>query len=769
MERRLAAILALDVVGYSRLMRANEADTLAVLKAHRKEIIDPKATQYGGRTIKLMGDGVLLEFGSVVDAVTFAVEIQHAFGERNSGLPDGRQVRYRIGINIGDVIVEGDDIYGDGVNIAARLEGLAEPGGICISSAVHAQVVGKIDLVFEDLGEQQVKNIAEPVTVHRVVLDEKAAAFITPVVAPAAAARRRSRPVAAAAAVVCFLVVAGVLWWRPWSPDVEPANVGRLAFALPDKPSVAVLPFDNLSDDPQQEYFVDGLTDDLITDLSKISGLFVIARNSTFAYKGTAVTIRQVAEDLGVQYVVEGSVRRSSDEVRINAQLIDAFSGRHVWAERYDGPLGDIFDLQDKVVGQIVSALAVSLTDAEQVGGGAETAVVEAYDAFLRGLELYHRFTPESHKSAITHFERAIELDPDYGRAYAGLAAVYWSAIEIGWEVTIELDLPWQQIFDSARDYLSKALEHPSPLAYRVSAQLLLHNKRFDEAVGEIDKAISLDPNDADSYASKSEVLVRAGDAEVAETAARTAMRLNPNYRASYLHALGRSLFGQQRFGEAVEVLERALSRDPESHNLEDYYLAAAYGHLGRTEEAEAAVQRYNESSEQIGWESLTLGYIGRWITYKNEADVERLREGLRLAGVPEGAAPLAEEEEFLQLVSEDSSGFDVVGAIEIDAATARTLFHRGVVFIDVRSAGHFREGHIPGSVHLDLYTALSPENLGELVAVDDEVVFYCFGESCYRSAHACAKALTWGFARVYYFAGGYPAWKEAGYPVENE
>jgi TolB-like protein/class 3 adenylate cyclase len=344
-KRRLTTILAADVVGYSRLMAADEAGTLAALKSHRKELIEPKAAQYNGRTVKLMGDGTLMEFASVVDAIAFAVEVQCAMQARNADIPEDRRIVYRIGINIGDIIVEGDDIYGDGVNIAARLEGLAEPGGVCISRSVHTQIKGKLDLTFEDLGEKEVKNIPEPVMVFRVAFDDKAATLLTPVVQVAAKRERRWWPVATAAVVVSVVAVGGALWWQPWAPDVEPASVERMAFPLPDRPSIAVLPFTNMSDDPAQEYFADGMTEDLITDLSKISGLFVIARNSVFTYKGKAVKVRQVAEELGVRYVLEGSVRRAGEQVRINAQLIDATTGGHLWAERYDGSLADVFGL----------------------------------------------------------------------------------------------------------------------------------------------------------------------------------------------------------------------------------------------------------------------------------------------------------------------------------------------------------------------------------------------------------------------------------------
>jgi TolB-like protein/class 3 adenylate cyclase len=365
MERRLAAILAADMVGYSRLMAADETGTLARQNAHRKELIDPRIAEYGGRVVKSTGDGVLVEFPSVVDALCCAVTIQLAMPEREAASPEENRIAYRIGINLGDIIIEDDDIYGDGVNVAARLEALAEPGGICVSRTVVDHVRGKVTSDFEDLGEQQVKNIPEPVHVFRVLMQPEAARK------SASESRRMAwwrSPAAGMVGVVAVLAIAavGIMVWRPWAPDVEPASVERMAFALPDKPSLAVLPFDNMSGDPEQEYFADGMTEDLITDLSKISGLFVIARNSTFTYKGTPVEVRQVAEDLGVRYVLEGSVRRAGDEVRINAQLIDATTGGHVWAERYDGSVVDIFSVQDEFVRKIVKALAVNLSEDEQ-------------------------------------------------------------------------------------------------------------------------------------------------------------------------------------------------------------------------------------------------------------------------------------------------------------------------------------------------------------------------------------------------------------------
>ena len=434
MERRLAAILAADVVGYTRLMGADEAGTLARLKALRGEIIDPEIARYNGRIVKLMGDGALVEFASVVDVVACAAAIQRANAARDADLAAGDRLALRIGVNLGDVIVEGEDIYGDGVNIAARLEGLADPGGICISDIVHQSVRAKLDLAFEDLGPQQIKNVAEPVRVYRVRLAPGATGEASP-------AKRAWRRPAIAAGIAVLALAAGVaVWQRPWEPKVELASVERMAFPLPDKPSIAVLPFVNMSDDPEQEYFADGMTEDLITDLSKVAGLFVISRTSTFVYKGHSVPVRQVSEDLGVRYVLEGSVRRAGDTVRINAQLIDATTGGHLWAERYDGNVTDIFAVQDSFVREIVAALALNLSESEQeeIASG-QTSNIEAREAFQNGWEHYLRYTPEDNATAAEQFKRAVELDPEYGRAYSALGMVYVRGCQWRWNKELEM------------------------------------------------------------------------------------------------------------------------------------------------------------------------------------------------------------------------------------------------------------------------------------------------------------------------------------------
>jgi adenylate cyclase len=527
-----------------------------------------------------MGDGALMEFASVVDAVRFSVEAQCAMRELNAGVLEAHRILYRIGINIGDIIVEGEDIYGDGVNIAARLQAVAEPGGICIARNVHNQIKGKLDLEFKYLGEKEVKNIVEPLTVYRVVLDKKAVALVTPLVEVPVKNGWSRRWHAAAALVIAVLAVGSLIWWRPWGHEFEPASVERMALPLPDKPSIVVLPFNNFSADPEQGYFADGMTEDLITDLSQVSGTFVIARNSSWTYKDKPIKVQQVAEELGVRYVLEGSVQRSGDQVRINAQLDDALNGRHLWAERYDGSARDVFALQDKVIRQIVAALAVNLTSNESAQiTEAETSVPQAYDAFLQGWDYYHRQTTKDTAKdtakAISYFEQAVRLEPGYGRAYAGLAVAYWSFVTSGWQSAVGIE--WQRAYDGLNENLAKALQHPTALAYSVSAEWLSIQGRKEEALAQIEHALVLGPNEAGTHVSRARILIANGRAEEAEKAVRLAMRLNPHYGPDYLSALGQALMLQERYGEAAEFVERAVNRQPDRD--EDYKtLASIYG-----------------------------------------------------------------------------------------------------------------------------------------------------------------------------------------------
>ncbi len=633
-ERRLTTILAADVVGYSRLMAADEAGTLTSLKALHRELFEPKTAEHHGRVVKLMGDGTLMEFGSVVDAVRFSVDVQRTLAERNAGVPEDRRIVYRIGINIGDVIIEGEDIYGDGVNIAARLEGLADPGGICVARNVYNQVKGKVDTTFEDLGAQTVKNIPEPVQVFKVLLDSPA----TDKVAVAAPATKRSLrwPVVAGGLAVLLIVGGIALWLRPWEPREEPASVEAMAFPLPDKPSIAVLPFSNMSGDPEQEYFADGMTDDLITDLSKISGLFVIARNSSFSYKGQQVKVGQVAEELGVRYVLEGSVRRAGNEVRINAQLIDATTGGHLWAERYDRDYADIFDLQDEVIGRIISALAVRLTDAEQYQVERKpTDNLEAYEAYLKAEQRYHSYAYNLLGPAMGSYQKAIALDPNFAEAHAGyarLAIDYLSGFET--YRFVDADEARRRAYDSVTRAL--ALNPDLSRAHSVLGLLHMVDENYDEAVVSARKAVSIDPNSAQAFTDLALVLIYAGRASEAVPAMETALRLEPNPPHYYLYVWGRVLFMNGRYEQALAVLGKVREEQGRYYvGGVRLFLAMTLAELGRLDEARRVAREDFFNHPFARWWSIAyLRHI--WAHHKRKEDLERLLSALRKAGFPE-------------------------------------------------------------------------------------------------------------------------------------
>jgi len=623
--RRLAAILAADMVGYSGLMEADEAGTIARQKAHRKELIDPEIAEHGGRIVKTMGDGILVEFPSVVAAVACAVKMQRAIQEREAELPKDRRIQYRVGINLGDIVIDGDDILGDGVNVASRLEALAEPGGICVPSKVLHEVRNKLDVGYEFIGERKVKNIETPVPAYRVLLEREAAGTI---VGEEQADRRRQGLAMLLVAAGIFLVAgSGAWWWQLRAPGGEPTDVSKIAVPAGDKPSIAVLPFANLSDDTEQEWFVDGMTEDLITDLSKISGLIVIARNSAFTYKGKDVNAQEVAEDLNVSHILEGSVRRAGDQLRINVQLIDASTGGHLWADRYDETMDNIFALQDRVARRVVSALAVTLTASDEQRLTVEgTRNIAAYEAFLRGWEHVRRFTPEDFAAARDYFEKAIELDPEYARAYAALAMIYYRGFELRW--SRELGVGWDVARLRAGSYLQRALENPTPLAYRVQSEMYLRVKRTDEALERAERALALDPNDPENQAAVAKSLIFLGREEEAIERIETAMSSEVHYPSEYLYLLGLAYFGMERYEEAASNFEEALSRSPENYRIKAP-LAASYVYLGRKDDARLAFEEYYEEEPP--------SHYGRWSEedmwlrwpYEHQADWDRLKKGL--------------------------------------------------------------------------------------------------------------------------------------------
>jgi adenylate cyclase len=578
MERRLAAIFTADVAGYSRLVGADEEGTIDRLSAHRRELIEPKIAEHQGRLVKTTGDGVLAEFASPVKAVRCAIDVQHGMAARNADIPEGSRIEFRIGINLGDVVVDDDDIYGDGVNIAARLENLAEPGSVFISRAVRDFVTDTAELVLEDLGERELKNIAKPVQVFRIA-------------APAQAVAASQAP----------------------------------APAVPQKPSIAVLPFTNMSGDAEQEYFSDGMTEDLITDLSKISALFVIARNSSFAYKGRLVKVQDIGRDLGVRFVLEGSIRKSGNRVRITAQLIDAESGGHLWAERFDRDLTDIFATQDEVVEKIVRALAVTLTQGEEKRLGRRgTANVAAYEAVLRARELLGGATRETVAQARAMYQRAIELDASYAVPHAGLAATAVSNYVSDWA-----DDPGAEL-DQAERWARRALklDESEPFAHMALGHVLLWRRDHDGALAEFRSMIALDPNFAQGHSATGLALMYAGRAAEALEAFALSKRLDPHYPSIVLHYLAQANFSLGNYGTAAKQLLERIARTPGTDSSR-MMLAACYGNLERVEEARAAWAELLKVNPDFSLEQRE-----RVLPYKDPRDFARIADALAKAGL---------------------------------------------------------------------------------------------------------------------------------------
>ena len=581
-NRKLAAILVADVVGYSRLMAADEAGTLAALKRHRETIFDPTVAAHNGRIVKLIGDGAIVEFGSVVDAVNCAVSVQRSNRALRDEASGQSKIILRIGINLGDVIIEGDDIYGDGVNIAARLEPLAEPGGICVSSIVNESIGNRIDVRFQDGGEISVKNIDRPIRV-----------------------------------------------WK-WHPGATPLAAVKSNAAKPEpngaSVSIAVLPFTNMSGDPEQEYFSDGISEDIITDLSKIGGLTVIARNSSFTYKGRAVDVRTVGRELAVRSVLEGSVRRVGNRVRVAAQLIDTASGSHVWGERYDRDLTDIFEVQDDVTRRIVDALKVTLSPAEKARlADGETANVDGYDYVLRGRELLGKTkNRESFEQSTQFFMRALELDPSYSQAYAGLSIAYNLDYQNRWSDNPDSSLSLAQL------YAEHAIEKnpKEPFARLVASWAAIFLKDLDRAKSEAEIAVSLNPNYAFAYNCLGSIHTYSGRPLEAIAVIEHAMRLDPAWSKQYLHFLGTAYLLAGKYETAAALLRQRILLVPET-DFSRAILASALGHLGQVEEARMIWDELQKINPRYSFRE----HFAR-LPFRQE-DVEKVAEGLAKAGLP--------------------------------------------------------------------------------------------------------------------------------------
>ena len=633
-KRKLTTILYADVKGYSRLMGRDDEGTLRVLNPYM-DIISKFIKEYNGRIEGTAGDSVLAKFSSVVDAVNCAAGIQRELRVKNEPLPEDKRIEFRIGINIGDIIDNRSDIHGDGVNIAVRTEELADGGGITITRAVYDQVHNNVDCGFEYIGEHEMKNISEPVRVYRVLMDEKDAGVLRQGKVKKQLSPRNKKiiNILLPGIVAVILVATGSTIWN-WY--IKPLSiVDEIKF---DKPSIAVLPFTNMSRDPDQEYFSDGMTDDLITDLSKIRGLYVIARSTVFTYKNKSVKIKEVGRDLGVRYVLEGSVRRIGEKLRINAQLIDSKSGGHVWAERYDGKLDDVFALQESVLKKIVSAMSVKLTSFEvkNITDKKETGVIEAYDLYLKGMEHVNRFTPEDLGKAKNYFQKAVKLDPEYGRAWAGLALTYFSATKIrphGIKAIGELDYATARL--RVRYYLEKGMKNPTLLAYQVSSLFSLQMRYFDRAEAEIERALSSNPNDASFIRTKALIYRATGRYKESINLYKKAMRLDPLNVTDALYGTSLALFLMGKLKEAETVSDRLLTHMSDKMNILLAVPAVVYAYAGREKDARDLMNKYMKSfAHPLIPGSIKLATTVRLITNQKKA-AERFARGLHKAGMP--------------------------------------------------------------------------------------------------------------------------------------
>jgi adenylate cyclase len=580
-NRKLAAILAADVVGYSRMMAADEAGTLAALKRHRETVFDPAVAAHKGRVVKLIGDGTIVEFASVIDAVNCALSVQRPAEHAPDQRASQAAIVLRIGINLGDVIMEGDDLYGDGVNIAARLEPLAEPGGICISSIVNESIGNRVDVRFQDGGDITVKNIDRPIRVWRWHPS------ITAVPSPSIA------------------------------PNPGPNGAGQ---------SIAVLPFTNMSGDPEQEYFSDGISEDIITDLSKIAGLTVIARNSSFTYKGRSVDVREIGRELGVRSVLEGSIRRAGQRVRITAQLIDATSGSHLWAERYDRDLTDIFAVQDEVTTQIVGALKVTLSPAEKARlVEKEPSNIAAYDCVLRGREIMlgKDKNRETFVEAVTYFKKALELDANYSQAYASLGFAHMFDYQNRWSDDPDKSLKL------AREYAQKAIDNDpnEPMAHGAAALTAIFEKDFDRAQAEVDRTLALNPSSALAHNLLGTIRSYSGRPLEAIPAIEQAMRLDPAFRPQFLHFLGIAYLLAGKYETAAAMLRQRILLVPNT-DFSRAVLAATLGHLGEIAEARRVWAELMEINPKFSFSA----YIGRQPMRPDDA--ERVVAGLAKTGL---------------------------------------------------------------------------------------------------------------------------------------
>jgi len=614
MQRRLVAVMSADVVGYSALMAVDEEGTLARLKAHREELIEPTIVDHGGRVVKLMGDGILAEFTSVIQAVRAGLYVQRELALRNKDRPDEHQIVFRIGINQGDVIIDGDDIYGDDVNVAARLQERATPGGICISERVFSNIRGKIDVGIDDLGDQELKNIPEPVRVYRVLLGPDAGN-----VKPLTLLKKFSFRLPVLAVSFTFVLLGGLVVWF-WLGSFAPDQIGPRAGG---KPSIAVLPFANLNKDPKYDYFSEGITNDIIIDLSKFQNLLVIASNSVSGYTGKTVNVEDVSREMGVRYVLKGSVLKRGEQVRINAQLIDGTTGQNLWAERYDESTNNIWGIQAEITGRIVRTLAVRITEIEQQRVLAKpTDNFEAYEFLLKGQALLARQSRNENFEARKLFRRAIELDPNYATAYSGLGWTYYEAVQWGWTGSPQQAV--QQAYDLSQKALS--LEASDIFGRRLLASIYSLRRQHDLALIESERLIAINPNDAGSFAQQGIALTWLGRPEGAILALERALLFDPDMKTDIFWHLGLAYYLTKRYADSAAVLERNIGR--KANPFWDYLLlAAVYGQMDRTQDAARAAKAVRQIDP-------LYKRLLRFGQFENSSDTEQVNEGLRKAGL---------------------------------------------------------------------------------------------------------------------------------------
>jgi adenylate cyclase len=608
-------------------MEVDEEGIIARQRLHRGELIDPAIAEHDGRIVKTTGDGLLVEFSSVVDAVRCAVTIQRAMAAREANMPEEQRLRYRVGINLGDIVVDEDDIYGDGVNVAARLEALAEPEGICISGTAYDHLRSNVEVGYESLGEVSVKNIERPIRAYKVLMEpDKAGAVIDRVQASRFGVNRRL------VAAVSILLLAGIFvggWWWSRIAGLQSAAPERIAPEASGKPSIAVLPFNNLSDSLEREYFADGLADDLITDLSRISGLVVISRTSSFAFKGQAMDVREIGTQLGAGYIVEGTVRKIGEKLRITAQLTDAGSGGQLWADRYDRDMAGLFEFQETVRNQIVQSLSVKLSAREQNWlARRPTTSPKAYDFYLRGLKQESFFTRESNIASRRMFQRAVELDPSFAAAYSKLAQAYSLAQENRW--TDQREVFARKAIKLAEKAVM--LDDELPQAFWALSRIYSRQpfSNPEKSMQAIRRTLALDPNFADGYAFLASRLTASGKAEEALSALEKAMRINPNFPFWYLYELGRAQFFLTRYDAAVQSFQKAIERNP-AVGWPRRWLIAAYGHLGNLEDAEWEMLELESTNSHR-----TVSDIEQAITVTHPRYRAHFLDGLRKAGMSE-------------------------------------------------------------------------------------------------------------------------------------